>query len=70
MVVVGYNIGRAALLVKTIEVASVIDRKGLARAGRWFIKSTFPPFDSILAGLTTTTSSESSWPRVGHGNAL
>ena len=37
MVIVGYNIGRAALLVKTIEVASVIDRKGLARAGSWFM---------------------------------
>ena len=25
-----------------IEVASVINRKGLARAGSWFVKSTFP----------------------------
>ena len=26
-----------------IEVASVKNRKGLARAGSWFMKSTFPP---------------------------
>ena len=31
------------LVVVVIEVASVIHRKGLARAGSWFIKSTFPP---------------------------
>ena len=32
-----------ALVLITIEVASVINRKGLVRAGSWFMKSTFPP---------------------------
>ena len=41
-----YQLGRCY-----IEVASVIYRKGLARAGSWFIKSTFPPFDTIVTGM-------------------
>ena len=31
------------MAVISIEVTSVINKKGLARAGSWFIKSTFPP---------------------------
>ena len=45
-----YQLGRCY-----IEVASVIYRKGFARAGSWFIKSTFPPFDTIVTGMRCYT---------------
>ena len=40
-------------VVVGIEVASVIDRKGLARAGSWFIY--LPAIDTIVTGLVQVT---------------
>ena len=42
-------------LGRGIEVASVIDRKGLARAGSWFVKSTFLP---LIADIYISISME------------
>ena len=47
------NIARIANAVQVIEVASVIDRKGLARAGSWFIY--LPAIDTIVTGLVQVT---------------
>ena len=38
-----YNVVTDNVVDRGTEVASVVDREGLARAGNWFIKSTFPP---------------------------
>ena len=42
---------------KSIEVASVINRKGLARAGSWFMvyQIYLPAIDTIVTGMAQTT---------------
>ena len=37
-----------------IEVASVINRKGLARAGSWFNQIYLPAIDTIVTGMLCT----------------
>ena len=44
----------------TIEVASVINRKGLARAGSWFMTGLFiqiypPAIDTLVTGMATAS---------------
>ena len=41
----------APVVTTGIEVGSVINRKGLARAGSWFIY--LPAIDTIVNGMTT-----------------
>ena len=39
-------------MVVVIEVASVINRKGLARAGSWFMSQIYlPAIDTIVTGM-------------------